>query len=147
MRRWFQYAAVLILGALLAVTSLPVSAQAKVEVYFFHSHTCPHCREQMPLMVAINDYNDDVTVHIIEVDEEPEVWQKFRDEHNISSGAVPRTQVGDLSFIGYSATDGPLEYMETHDGYIGNRNQIVDAITDLSGHPLQLAANAEAAPG
>ena len=142
MRRWFRYLAVLVLGAILAITSLPVSAQATVDVYFFHSHTCPHCREQMPLMVAINDYNDDVTVHIVEVGEAPEVWQAFRDEHNISSGAVPRTQVGDLSFIGYSATDGSLEYMETHDGYIGYRNQIIEAITALAGHPLQLTAEA-----
>jgi thiol-disulfide isomerase/thioredoxin len=142
MRRWFRYAAVLILGALLAITSLPAFAQDKVDVYFFHSHTCPHCREQMPLMEAINDYNDDVTVHIIEVNEEPAVWQEFRDQHGVSSGAVPRTQVGDLSFIGYSATDGDLEYVAPHDGYIGYRNQIVDAITELVGHPLQLTADA-----
>ncbi len=147
MRRWFRYVAILMLGAILAITTLPVSAQDRVEVYFFHSHTCPHCREQMPLMVAIDDYNDDIDVRIIEVDEEPELWQQFREEHNISSGAVPRTQVGDLSFIGYSATDGPLEYMAPHEGYIGYRNQIVEAIAALAGHPLQLSADAETAPG
>ena len=96
----------------------------------------------MPLMVAINDYNDDVTVHMIEVNEEPDLWQEFRDQHGISSGAVPRTQVGDLSFIGYSATDGDLEYVAPHDGYIGYRNQIVDAIAEQAGHPLQLTADA-----
>jgi hypothetical protein len=98
----------------------------------------------MPLMVAINDYNDDVTVHIVEVTEKPQVWEEFRAEHNITSGAVPRTFVGNLSFIGYSATDGPLEYMVPHEGYIGYRNQIVDAIADLAGHPLQLTADATA---
>ena len=125
MRRWFRYWMVLVLGALLAIAALPAAAQSNVDVYFFHTHTCPHCREQMPLMVAINDYNDDVTVHMIEVNEEPDLWQEFRDQHGISSGAVPRTQVGDLSFIGYSATDGDLEYVAPHDGYIGYRNQIV----------------------
>ena len=141
MRQWFRYAAVLILGVLLAITALPASAQDNVDVYFFHSHTCPHCREQMPLMEAIDEYNGDVTVHIIEFNEEPEVWQKFRAERDISSGAVPRTQVGDLSFIGYSATDGSLEYVAPHDGYIGYRNQIVAAIEELAGHPLQLTAD------
>jgi len=133
---------VLVLGALLAIAALPAAAQSNVDVYFFHTHTCPHCREQMPLMVAINDYNDDVTVHMIEVNEEPDLWQEFRDQHGISSGAVPRTQVGDLSFIGYSATDGDLEYVAPHDGYIGYRNQIVDAIAEQAGHPLQLTADA-----
>ncbi|MEB3213047.1 MAG: thioredoxin family protein, partial [Leptolyngbyaceae bacterium] len=115
-RHCFKVLIGLFLGMLLTLTSLAGVAQANVDVYFFHSHTCPHCREQMPLMVAINDYNNNVTVHIIEVDEEPAVWAKFRTDHNISSGAVPRTQVGELSFIGYSATDGPLEYLDTHEG-------------------------------
>jgi len=141
MQRWFRYAAVLILGALLAMASLPAAAQDNVDVYFFHSHTCPHCREQMPLMEAIDDYNDAVTVHIIEVNEEPEVWQDFRNQYGISSGAVPRTQVGNVSFIGYSATNGSLEYVDPHDGYIGYRNQIVAAIEELVGHPLQLTAD------
>ena len=146
MQRWFKSLAILVLGLLLTVMPQAVSAQADVDVYFFHSHTCPHCREQMPLMVAINEYNDDVTVHIIEVGEEPAGWREFRDKHNIASGAVPRTQVGDLSFIGYSAADGSLEYMTTHQGYIGYRNQIVEAIADLVGHPLNLAAEAAATP-
>ncbi len=146
MQRWLKYLAVLAFGILLTLMPWAAPAQTNVDVYFFHSHTCPHCREQMPLMVAIDDYNEDVTVHIIEVGEEPEVWEQFRADHGISSGAVPRTQVGERSFIGYSPTDGPLEYMEPHEGYIGYRSQIVKAIEDLAGHPLQLTADGKAAP-
>jgi hypothetical protein len=145
-RKFLKYLAALFFGVLLAVASLQpvVQAQEPVDVYFFHSYTCPHCREQMPLMVDIDRYNDDVTVHIIEVSEKPDFWENFRAEWGISTGAVPRTFVGDKTFIGFDSTDGPLEYMATYEGYIGYRNQIVAAISDLAGHDLQLAPMAQA---
>lgn len=163
MPRRLQFAIALVLGLVLACTgffpalaqssaqssvqsSVQSSAQAPVDVYFFHSKTCPHCREQMPLMQAIAAYNPDVALHIIEVSESPQVWDQFRASHQISSTAVPRTAVGDLIFVGYSSSDGPLEYMDIHQGYIGYRNQLINAIADLTGHDLQLAATAAAAP-
>jgi hypothetical protein len=142
LRQWLQYLWVGVLGLLLILVTLPGAAQSQIDVYFFHSHTCSHCREQMPLMVAIDAHNPEVSVHIIEVGEQPDVWAEFRAAHNIRSGAVPRTLVGEMSFIGYSATAGPLEYMVTHDGYMGYQNQIVAAITAQVGHPLQLTADA-----
>jgi hypothetical protein len=121
---------------------------ASVDVYFFHSEQCPHCREQMPLMQNIDGYNEDVDVHIIEVSEEPETFRSYLQAHGIQTGAVPRTAVGDLSFIGYDADAGPLQYNDAYAGYIGYRNQIVEAIANELGHDLNLTATAmpEAAP-
>ncbi|RZM79896.1 glutaredoxin family protein [Leptolyngbya iicbica LK] len=110
-----------------------------VDVYFFHSESCPHCREQMPLMQDIDAYNDDVDVHIIEVNEEPEEFREYLQAHNIQTWAVPRTAIGELSFIGYNATSGPKEYVEAYSGYIGYRNQIVIAISDAVGHDINLS--------
>lgn len=138
----------LVITGLLMLIGGDLLAQADpVEVYFFHRHTCPHCLKQRPLMEAIDAQNPDVTVHTIEVSEQPERWRSFRQGRGITSGAVPRTFVGDMSFIGYSEADGPLEYVPTHDGYIGYRNQIVDAIATQVGHGLQLTETSPAAGG
>jgi hypothetical protein len=144
-RNFFKYLAVLLFSGLLVLGGWPpiTQAQTPVDVYFFHSETCPHCREQMPLMVDIDQYDPDVTVHIIEVGEAPQVWADFRAERGISSGAVPRTFVGDMTFIGYDSSDGPLEYTEAYEGFIGYRNQIITAITQLVGHELQLSPAAQ----
>ncbi len=120
-----------------AQTPLPPPSTA-AEVYFFHSETCPHCREQMPLMQDIAAYNPTVKVHIIEVHQEAAIWQQFLQSQGIQSGAVPRTVVGDRQFIGYDPADGPLEYTPQYKAYIGYRNQIIAAITTAAGQELQL---------
>lgn len=122
--------------------SVPLPAQADVavvDVYFFHSETCPHCRQQKPLMENIERYNQAVDVHFIEVHQDPQTWQAFRERYNIPSGAVPRTFIGDKSFIGYSESEGVLEYSSVYAGYIGYRNQILRAISEALGHEVSLS--------
>lgn len=117
------------------------------DVYFFHSITCPHCREQMPLMQAIAAHNPDVAMHIIEVSEHPDQWTAYLQEHQINTGAVPRTGISQVTFIGYSKEPGPLEYNPSYTGYTGYRNQIIAAIEAAVGHPLQLEAAQAQSPG
>lgn len=119
--------------------ALPALANP-VDVYFFHSATCPHCREQMPLMQSIAAHNDDVHMHLIEVHEHPDIWMDYRTSHQIPDGSVPRTAIDDRSFIGYSANDGSLTFSDRYGGYIGYRNQIIQAIAAAVGHPLQIPA-------
>lgn len=133
-------------GVQATATSAPELSASQVNVYFFHSFTCPHCIKQKPLMEDIARYNDDVTVHLIEVHENPQLWQDFRAERAISSGAVPRTFVGDISFVGFSESDGPLEYVPAYTGYVGYRNQIMAAIAEAAGHDLQLSEPPVTAP-
>jgi hypothetical protein len=142
----FQKLLILLLATIaLAISpsaSLAQGTDGVVDVYFFHSEQCPHCREQMPLMRDIDAFNDDVNVHIIEVGEEPGKFQAYLQANNIQTGAVPRTAVGDLSFIGYDPHDGPRQYNTAYSGYVGYRNQIVDAIAAAVGHDLNLTAAA-----
>jgi hypothetical protein len=139
----------LILGTLWAIALAPTLSWAQspadgtVDVYFFHSETCPHCREQMPLMEGIDAYNEAIEVHIVEVNQEPEVWRTFLQERNILTTAVPRTAIGDISFVGYDPNDGPLEYSPVYSGYLGYRNQIIAAIAAAAGHEINLSATVE----
>ena len=119
---------------------MPVKTVAStvVDVYFFYSKNCPHCLRQKPLMEDINIYNPDVKVHLIEVSEDSQTWQDFRERYNIRSGAVSRTFIGEMSFVGCSESDGSLEYVSAYGGYIGYQNQILDAIATAVGYNLQL---------
>lgn len=140
---WLLSALTLLLLVGITVTAtaqIPTATvTAPTEIYFFHSYTCPHCEKQKPLMEEIDTQYEDIKVHIVEIHQQSDQWQDFREQQSLTSGAVPRTQVGDRSFIGYSETDGPLEYIEPHQGYVGYRNQIIQAIADASGHDLKLA--------
>lgn len=143
-RRFFrlglQLVGLLLLALLLSGAAAAPAWAEPVEVLFFHSVNCPHCREQMPLMLDLAAYNEDVAVQIYEVSEHPDLWAEFQTKRGLPSGAVPRTAVGDITFIGYSPNDGPLEYSQQHVGYIGYRNQIIQAIERELGHPVNLHA-------
>ena len=119
----------------------PVLAeQEAVDIYFFHSQTCPHCLKQKPLMENVAKLNSEVKLHAYEVSEQSKIWRDFLAQHQLKSEAVPRTVIGDKQFIGYSESEGKLEYNEVYQGYIGYQNQIIAAIETELGHPINLAA-------
>ncbi|MBP0005060.1 MAG: glutaredoxin family protein [Cyanobacteria bacterium SBC] len=106
------------------------AAEDVLDVYFFYSATCPHCMKQEPLMEYIDETYDEVRVLSYEVTQSPSIWEEFRREYDITNAAVPRTFIGDISFIGYTEEDGELEYNPVYRGYSGYRNQIIRAIEE-----------------
>lgn len=118
--------------------SVAGSRAAEVDVYFFYSDTCPHCHEQMGLMQALAEHNDDVAIHFHEVSRDTAIWKTFRETKMITSSSVPRTFIGEMSFIGYSATGDGLHYSKPFQGYQGNATQIIKAIEKELGHNVKL---------
>jgi thiol-disulfide isomerase/thioredoxin len=108
------------------------------DVFFFYSEVCPHCTKQMPLMRYIDENNDTVQVHFVDIHENPVEWERFKSMYDINSGAVPRTFVGDRTFTGFIENSGPLEYNKLHRGYIGYSNLIIGAIEDLTGRKIDI---------
>ncbi|MGK7918636.1 MAG: glutaredoxin domain-containing protein [Trichodesmium sp.] len=129
---------------LILVVSLTVFAplakatEKGLDVYFFYSQTCPHCAKQKPLMEYIDGQNEEIKVHSLEVSQNPEIWQEFLEKYQIPSKAVPRTFIGDKNFIGYSEIEGELEYNPAYRGYIGYRNQIIQAIEAELGYVVNI---------
>lgn len=113
--------------------------ESAVDIYFFHSKTCPHCLKQKPVMEKLAQLNDEIKLHSYEVKEQSKIWQNFLHKHQLKSEAVPRTLIGNRQFIGYSESNGKLEYNEVYQAYIGYKNQIISAIETELGHPLNLA--------
>ncbi|MDC0835458.1 glutaredoxin family protein [Geitlerinema sp. CS-897] len=124
---------------------LPGTARAAddvLDVYFFYSATCPHCMKQEPLMEYIDETYDEVEVMAYEVTQHSQIWEEFRQEYGIANAAVPRTFVGEMSFIGYTEEDGELEYNPVYHGYAGYRNQIIRAIENEANIDIVLPEDA-----
>ena len=115
-----------------------LARESPVDIYFFHSKTCPHCLKQKPVMEKLAELNNDIELHSYEVKEQSQIWQDFLAKHQLKSEAVPRTLIGSRQFIGYSESDGKLEYNAVYQAYIGYQNQIIKAIETELGHPLNL---------
>jgi glutaredoxin len=129
----------LIIAIGLTVIISPVRADsAGVDIYFYHSKNCPHCVKQKPLMEYIAKHNQEVNLYAYEVQQNPQAWRKFLEKYQLPSGAVPRTLIGDKIFVGYSENEGKLEYIPVHKSYLGYRNQIIQAIEEAVGHPINI---------
>ena len=141
LRYYQKFLISLIIYCLVTFMSLITPALAgeeAVDVYFFHSKTCPHCLKQKPVMENVAQLNAEISLHAYEVSEQPQIWQDFLKQHQLKSEAVPRTVIGDKQFIGYSESNGELEYNQVYQGYIGYKNQIITAIETELGHPVNL---------
>ena len=137
--KFLSYLAVCCLLLWTTFTAPLLAAPEVVDIYFFHSKTCPHCQKQKPVMEAVARFNEEIKLHDYEVSENTQIWRNFLDKHQLKSEAVPRTVVGDKQFIGYSESQGKLEYNPVYQGYIGYKNQIIAAIETELGHPVNLA--------
>ena len=88
------------LVTLMSLTTPALAGEEAVDIYFFHSKTCPHCLKQKPVMENVAQLNDEIKLHSYEVSEQRQIWQDFLKQHQLKSEAVPRTVIGDKQFIG-----------------------------------------------
>jgi glutaredoxin len=125
----------------LGLTPLTSPARADegiLDIYFYHSKTCPHCLKQKPVMEYIDEHNRAVRLHSYEVHDNPAAWQEFLEKYQLPSAAVPRTLIGDKIFVGYSEGEGNLEYIPVHKSYLGYKNQIIKAIEEALGRSINI---------
>ena len=115
-------------------------AEIGLHISFFYSSTCPHCHKQMELMRPLAENNPELEITFYNINQDTVPWKTYLEDHAITSGAVPRTQIGDISFIGYSESAENLQYFEQYQGYLGNPTQIILAIEKKLGHKVQLGA-------
>lgn len=72
---------------------------AKVNVYLFHSSSCPHCKEEIEYLKTLDE---EVNVKYYEVGTYSNLLSKVRDKMNIKEASVPLTIIGSDYVIGYS---------------------------------------------
>ena len=124
-----------------------IAEKATVTIDFYYSITCPHCAEEKPLLDYIEENNEGVKVNRIEVSKQPEVWQNYLQENKIQATGVPRTVIGEKSFVGYTDGEGELKYNPAYQGYLGYKNQIINAIQEELEAPLNTPDNQETLEG
>lgn len=79
-----------------------ISVKAKnVDLYLFHSNTCPHCAEEREYLESIKE-EEGINIHYYEVSEEVNITDKVRKKLKINNSYVPITIVGSDYIIGFS---------------------------------------------
>ena len=90
-----------------------------VNIYLFHSETCPHCREEiMTLDDLVSEY-DNVKVYKYEIgnDENLKLLEEISEIYDTPVSGVPFTVIGDKYFKGFSYENYYARFRATIDYY------------------------------
>ena len=99
-----------ILFIFISFISISVVSAKDVNLYLFHSSTCPHCKEERAYLKKLKKKYDYLKVKEYEVHDSALVTEKVRDGLGIKESYVPITVIGSDYIIGFSsATKDDIE--------------------------------------
>ncbi len=78
-----------------------------VNLYFFHTEGCPHCKAEIKFLNKIKDDYSNLKIHSFLLNEEENItiFKKVIEKFNLSGG-VPLTLIGDIPIVGYNNEAG-----------------------------------------
>lgn len=81
----------------------------KVNIYFFHKTSCPHCKKEGKLLDSLEEKYENINIYRFEVSGDSQN-AKYLDEvkklFDETSGGVPYTVIGTETFLGYNSYVG-----------------------------------------
>ena len=91
----------LIIISLIFMFICKLNIEAKeLDVYLFHSDTCPHCAEEREYLESIK-YEQELNIHYFEVSKFPSSTDKVRKGLKIDNSYVPITIIGSDYIVGF----------------------------------------------
>lgn len=97
----------------------------KVNIYFFHKTSCPHCKKEGKLLDSLEEKYENINIYRFEVSGDSQN-AKYLDEvkklFDETSGGVPYTVIGTETFLGYNSYVGE-KFEKTIQNYLGIKKE------------------------
>lgn len=97
----------------------------KVNIYFFHKTSCPHCKKEGKLLDSLEQKYENINIYRFEVSGDSQN-AKYLDEvkklFDETSGGVPYTVIGTETFLGYNSYVGE-KFEKTIQNYLGIKKE------------------------
>lgn len=93
-----------------------------VNIYLFHSNTCPHCKEEIKLLSELEDKYDNIVIYKYEVSNDKN-WQLLNDVAKLMDtnvNGVPFTVIGDKVYKGFNYENSKSKFIATIEYYSKN---------------------------
>ena len=122
--------------------NMSVQAKDYVDLYLFHSASCPHCQAERTYLKKLEKKYDYLKVHEYEISKYPKLLNKVRKAYKIDNSYVPLTIVGSDYIIGYSDSkqDEFTELIESYHDQKGGYN-VVKSIIEGKNYQKNLKKN------
>ena len=88
-----------------------------VNIYFFHSNTCPHCKEEKKVLNEIKKQYNNVKIYQYEVNDESNkiIFEEVKKVYNIKTNGVPITIIGSKLYTGFNKEKSSIKFSKTID--------------------------------
>ena len=93
-----------VLGLLLLNISVVLADVNTVNIYLFHSDTCPHCKEEITYLDKLEEKYDNIKIYKYEISDSynSELLYKAAELYDTTVTGVPFTVIGEKYFKGFS---------------------------------------------
>ena len=112
---------IIFLIAFFFISIIPVYAEEKnlVNIYFFHSETCPHCKQENELLKELEETYDNIKIYRYEVytDNNQELYKKSAELLKTKARGYPFTIIGNKSFLGFSKENSKEQFTRAIEYY------------------------------
>ena len=111
------------IGVLINNDNTEVNAERKnnnlVNIYFFHSTDCFHCKSEKKLLDSLEDKYSNIRIYRYEIHEKSnyERLTKVQELYDIKTLGVPLTIIGATPYSGYKEEKNTIEFIKTFEYY------------------------------
>lgn len=116
----------------LLVLLIPFNVRAgdKIDLYLFHSRTCPHCKEEIKYLDELKEEQKNLNVHLYEITENKDNSKLLKTVQSVmdeESNYVPFTIIGNKVYIGFS-NNTKLKIENTIKAYEKESDKYIDVV-------------------
>lgn len=90
-----------------------------VNIYFFHSNSCSHCKSEEKLLDDLEKKYSNVKIYRYEVhdDNNRELFKQVQNLYDVKTDGVPLTIIGGSVYTGYHEERGKVQFIKTIEYY------------------------------
>ena len=113
---------ILIITLVIGICNVYAEDKNLVNIYLFHSNTCPHCKEEIKLLDELEKKYNNIKIYKYEISDKTnsEHLNKVADMYNIAINGTPFTVIGDKYFKGFSKDNAKSKFIATIEYYSNN---------------------------
>ena len=113
---------VLFLAFVIGIYNVHAEEKNLVNIYLFHSNTCPHCKEEIKVLDELQKEYPNIKIYKYEISSRDNnlLLDEIAKLYDIKVNGVPFTIIGDKHYIGFSSENGKATFMAAIEYYSDN---------------------------
>ena len=109
----------------MVISTVTVKAEEEknlVNIYFFHSNTCSHCKQENELLVKLEKDYPNIKIYRYEISDPDNIklLKEVAELYGIKASGTPFTVIGDKYYEGYSSENAKSRFIATINYYSEN---------------------------